>query len=124
HRSGRRRAARRGGPHPRAARGAAADLVEPDPRPRRRGGAAGRAWSAGGRSVYSTSGSVPTGGRNLKEEILLCVEAARSKKAEDILVLDLRGLCNFTDSFVICHGTSSRQVISISEAVEEQLATS
>jgi ribosome-associated protein len=39
-------------------------------------------------------------------------------------VLDLRGLCNFTDSFVICHGTSSRQVVSISEAVEEQLATS
>jgi ribosome-associated protein len=39
-------------------------------------------------------------------------------------VLDLRGLCNFTDSFVICHGTSSRQVVAISEAVEEQLATS
>jgi ribosome-associated protein len=61
---------------------------------------------------------------NLKREILLCVEAARSKKAEDILVLDLRGLCNFTDTFVICHGTSTRQVLSISEAVEETLAAS
>jgi ribosome-associated protein len=37
-------------------------------------------------------------------------------------VLDLRGLCDFTDYFVICHGTSSRQVVTISEAVEEQLS--
>lgn len=38
-------------------------------------------------------------------------------------MLDLRGLCNFTDTFVICHGTSTRQVLSISEAVEEKLAS-
>ena len=43
------------------------------------------------------------------------------KKAEDVLVLDLRGLCQFTDYFVICHGSSSRQVLAIADAIEEQL---
>lgn len=35
--------------------------------------------------------------------------AAKSKKGEDIVALDLRGLSNFTDFFVIVTGTSSRQ---------------
>ena len=39
------------------------------------------------------------------------------------MVLDLRGLCDFTDYFVICHGASSRQVAAIAEAIEERLAT-
>ncbi|HZN53827.1 MAG TPA: ribosome silencing factor [Candidatus Polarisedimenticolaceae bacterium] len=49
------------------------------------------------------------------------VDAAVDKKAEDILVLDLRGLCDFTDAFVICHGSSSRQVLAIADAIEERL---
>jgi ribosome-associated protein len=49
------------------------------------------------------------------------VDAASDKKAEDILVLDLRGLCQFTDYFVICHGSSSRQVLAIADAIEERL---
>jgi ribosome-associated protein len=49
------------------------------------------------------------------------VEAAVDKKAEDVLVLDLRGLCDFTDYFVICHGSNSRQVLAISEAIEDRL---
>jgi ribosome-associated protein len=36
-------------------------------------------------------------------------------------VLDLRGLCHFTDYFVICHGASSRQALAISEAIETRL---
>jgi len=38
-----------------------------------------------------------------------------------VLVLDLRGLCHFTDYFVICHGGSSRQVLAIADAIEERL---
>jgi ribosome-associated protein len=49
------------------------------------------------------------------------VEAAVDKKAEDILVLDLRGLCDFTDYFVICHGSNSRQVLAIADGIEERL---
>ena len=37
------------------------------------------------------------------------------------MVLDLRGLCDFTDYFVICHGSSSRQVLAIADAIEERL---
>lgn len=49
------------------------------------------------------------------------VEAALDKKAEDVLVLDLRGLCDFTDYFVICHGSTSRQVLAIADAIEERI---
>jgi ribosome-associated protein len=38
-----------------------------------------------------------------------------------VLVLDLRGLCQFTDYFVICHGSSSRQASAIADAIEERL---
>lgn len=51
----------------------------------------------------------------------LIVDAALDKKAEDVLVLDLRGLCHFTDFFVICHGSSSRQALAIADAIEERL---
>jgi ribosome-associated protein len=36
-------------------------------------------------------------------------------------VLDLRGLSDVTDYFVICHGSSDRQVLAIAEAIEERL---
>lgn len=49
------------------------------------------------------------------------VDAAVDKKADDVLVLDLHGLCDFTDYFVICHGTSSRQASAIADAIEERL---
>ncbi len=37
------------------------------------------------------------------------------------MVLDLRGLSDFTDHFVVCHGTSDRHVQAISSAIEERL---
>ena len=49
------------------------------------------------------------------------VEAAQEKKAGDIVVLDLRGLASFTDYFVICSGTSHRQIESIADEVESSL---
>ena len=53
-----------------------------------------------------------------------CIEAAQDKKAEDLVVLDLRGLSDITDFFVICHGTSERQVLAIADAIEERLGRS
>ena len=53
----------------------------------------------------------------------LIVDAACDKKAEDVLVLNLRGLCHFTDYFVICHGSSSRQALAIADAIEERMLT-
>ena len=40
---------------------------------------------------------------------------------EDVVVLDLRGLSDITDYFVICHGTSERRVVAIADAVEARL---
>lgn len=58
---------------------------------------------------------------SLPNEISLCVEAGQDKKAEDILVLDLRGLSSFTDYFVIMQGNSARQNQAILESVELSL---
>lgn len=49
------------------------------------------------------------------------VEAARAKKAFDLVVLDLRKSGAFTDYFVICSGANPRQVQTIADAVEEKL---
>ncbi len=49
-------------------------------------------------------------------------QAASSKKARDVLVLDMREVFLLTDFFVICSGNTDRQVASIQEAVEERLA--
>lgn len=53
--------------------------------------------------------------------LLTAVRAAESKKANDIRVLDLRGITSFADHFVICHGTNARQIQAISDAVGEEL---
>jgi ribosome-associated protein len=57
----------------------------------------------------------------LNREISIAIEAIVDKKGLDLVVLDLKGICTFTDYFVICSGTSVRQVQAISDAVEERL---
>ena len=49
------------------------------------------------------------------------VEAAQDKKASGILVLDMTGLASFTDYFLICSGSSHRQLESIADAIESSL---
>ena len=49
------------------------------------------------------------------------MRAAESKKATDILVLDLTGITSFADYFVICTGANQRQIQAISEEVGMQL---
>ncbi|MBV8350768.1 MAG: ribosome silencing factor [Verrucomicrobia bacterium] len=51
----------------------------------------------------------------------LCVRLAEDKKAEDIVVLDLRGISSFTDFFVICSGTSEPHLKAISGGIREGL---
>ncbi len=60
----------------------------------------------------------------LPREVRTALEAARDKKAIDLVVLDLRALASFTDFFVICSGQNSRQVQAIADAVEEGLRKS
>ena len=51
----------------------------------------------------------------------VAVQAARSRKGEDIVVLDIANISSFTDTFVICVGTNSRQNQAISDAIEMAL---
>lgn len=47
----------------------------------------------------------------------ICAAAAADKKAEDIVVLDMRGISTFTDFFVICSGSSEPQLKAIAGAI-------
>ncbi|HEY6509364.1 MAG TPA: ribosome silencing factor [Vicinamibacterales bacterium] len=49
------------------------------------------------------------------------IDAARDKKALDIVVLDLRKADGFTDFFVICTGANPRQITAIADGVREAL---
>ncbi len=49
------------------------------------------------------------------------VQAAQDRKALDLDVLDLKGVCSFTDFFLLCTGTSARHTQAICDAVREKL---
>ena len=49
------------------------------------------------------------------------VDVASEKQAADIVLLDMRGLCDFTDYFVIFTGESHRQMQALLDDVEEAM---
>ncbi len=57
----------------------------------------------------------------LDPRLATVVEAARSKKAFRIRLLDVRGIATFTDTFAFMSGGSDRQNRAIADAVEEKL---
>ena len=57
----------------------------------------------------------------LPDDITHGIAAAFDKKAEDLIVLDLRKGDAFTDFFIICTGTNTRQVQAIADAVQSAL---
>ena len=56
-----------------------------------------------------------------KEAAKIAQEALDDKKAEDIKVLDLQGLSNITDYFVIASGNNVNQLRAMADNVEEKL---
>lgn len=58
----------------------------------------------------------------LPAQIQRAIEAAEDKKANDLVVLDLRKTGGFTDFFVICSGTNSRQIRAIADGIIDALA--
>jgi len=56
-----------------------------------------------------------------KKRALLCVNASLEKKANNIVVMNVRELSAFTDYFVICSGASDRQVQAIAAAIRENM---
>jgi ribosome-associated protein len=58
----------------------------------------------------------------IKDKYIRCaVQAAQDKKAIDVILLDLKGIASFTDSFVICSGTSTPQNQAISDEIGTKL---
>jgi len=47
--------------------------------------------------------------------------AALAKKAEDVVVLDLRAIADFTDFFLLVSGANQRQLVAIADAVTDAL---
>jgi len=56
-----------------------------------------------------------------KAKLKLCYNAIVDKKAMDVRVLDLRGISSIADFFMICEGSSTRQVEAISTNVGKVL---
>jgi ribosome-associated protein len=59
-----------------------------------------------------------------KETVLQCTNAALKKKAQDLTILKVKEISSFTDYFVICSGSSDRQVQAIADSIEEELKNS
>jgi ribosome-associated protein len=59
--------------------------------------------------------------KRLTGDVGKAVRAALDKKAQDVVVLDLRQTPAFTDYFVLCTGLNVRQVKAIADAIEEAL---
>lgn len=51
----------------------------------------------------------------------MAVDIASEKLASDIVMLDLKGVSDFTDYFVILTADSSRQIRSVAEDIENSL---
>jgi ribosome-associated protein len=56
-----------------------------------------------------------------KNLALLCRELADGKKAENIVILELRELSSVTDYFVICTGTSEPHLRAIVDEITDKL---
>lgn len=54
-------------------------------------------------------------------ELDIYVKAALGKKAMNLVLLDVANLTTLADAFLICHGTSNRQVTAIAEHIQRDL---
>jgi len=57
-----------------------------------------------------------------RQKALSVTDLARAKKAEDIVVLDMRKLSNITDFFVVLTAGSTRRAQTITDNIEKGLA--
>jgi len=51
----------------------------------------------------------------------IAVKAADAKRAEDIVVLNMKGISLVADYFVICHGNSDKQVQAIAREIKDKV---
>lgn len=56
---------------------------------------------------------------NSQELLAIAVDAIDNKKGEDTMSLEMKGISDMTDYFVVTHGNNERQVQAIARAVKE-----
>ncbi len=70
------------------------------------------------RAIYNPGATL-----SLKKEAIdlarRLVDAIEEKKGEDILLMDIHAQCSFADYFVLCSGSSERQLKAILDAIQE-----
>jgi ribosome-associated protein len=71
--------------------------------------------------TIARQGAPAEAGLDPNELARLIVQLASDKKAEDIVMLDIHALSIIADYFVICTGTSDRQVRAIAKDIDEQV---
>ncbi len=55
------------------------------------------------------------------EKLMLAVEAAASRKALQMTAIDIRKVASFAEFFLVCSGSSTRQVQAIADEVMDRL---
>jgi ribosome-associated protein len=65
-----------------------------------------------------------TGVKDLPQEVARAVEALFDRKANEVVVMDLRNISSATDFFLIASGTSDTHVASIADHVVDELKQS
>ena len=58
---------------------------------------------------------------NSKQIVLSAFSASEDKKGEEPLILDIRKITDIADYFLVVHGTSDRHVLTIADAIVDQL---
>ncbi|KAA9026376.1 ribosome silencing factor [Niallia endozanthoxylica] len=58
---------------------------------------------------------------NERQLLEVAVKAADDKRAEEIVVLNMKGISLVADYFVICHGNSDKQVQAIAREMKEKV---
>lgn len=69
----------------------------------------------------ATSSSPSPSPMSSQAKALACARSAIDKKAENVKILDLSDLSGFTDAFVLCNGSSDRQVQAIANSIEASM---
>ena len=72
-------------------------------------------------SKRKAQGPRPKAQAGFPRAVAAAVRVALDKKAEDVVVLDLRRAGGFTDFFVICTAGNSRQIMAIADGVRDTL---
>ncbi len=60
----------------------------------------------------------------MKERVIQLINAALERKAKDLTVLKVKEFSSFADYFIICSGSSDRQVRAIADSIEKRLKES